>query len=409
MYNSNMSNFLHDLQARGLIYQKTPGIEKAFENPVTLYWGIDPTGDSLHLGHFLGITIVRRALHQGQKVIILAGGGTGMIGDPGGKDEERPLLSKEMLEENKRRIKEQLQHIFEIEEQKVMLVDNTQWLEKLMLLEFLREAGKLIPVSTMLDKESVSTRLNREQGLSYAEFSYQLLQAYDFLMLFERYGCTVQIGGSDQWGNIVQGVELIRKKLSKSAFGLSFPLIVNPKTGKKFGKTEKGAAIWLDPEKTHPFAFYQFLINTDDELAPTLFKYFSFRSLDEIKEIEHKWKQQKETRLMQKELAYELTRMVHGEEIAQHSKIVTALLFEQGAESISKDNLDFIKKALPYSTVKNENEFNLEKSLVDTGLVSSKNEAHRLTSQNGVKSQRLFNKYFLIKKGKREYAVVEIT
>lgn len=332
-----------------------------------------------------------------------------MIGDPGGKDEERPLLPKDKIEENKREIKNQLNHLFEVEDQKVIMLDNAQWLEKLTLVEFLREAGKFIPINTMLDKESVSARLNREQGISYAEFSYQLMQAYDFLVLYEKNQCTVQIGGSDQWGNIVQGVELIRKKLGKQAYGLSFPLIVNPKTGKKFGKTEKGSAIWLDPNKTHPFAFYQYFINTDDELAPKLFRYFSFRSIEEIKEIEHKWKEHKETRLIQKELAFELTKMVHGEEIAKHSKIVATLLFDQTDEAISKDNLDFIKNALPHTTVKNKEEFNIEKALVDTGLAESNNEARRLTGQNSVKSEFLFNKYFLLKKGKKDYAIVEIS
>ncbi len=403
-----MSNFFHDLQSRGLISQKTPGIDKTLEQQTKIYWGIDPTANSLHLGHFLGVTLLKRALRHGHEVIVVAGGATGMIGDPGGKDEERPLLPKEEIEKNKEAIKEQLKKLFEVDELKIAMVDNSDWLEKLTLVQFLREAGKFIPVNTMLDKESVKERLKREQGISYAEFSYQLLQAYDFLMLFEKYNCMVQVGGSDQWGNIVQGVELIRKKTGKQAFGLSFPLITNPKTGKKFGKTEKGAAIWLDPEKTHPFAFYQFLVNTDDELAPNLMKYFSFKSMDEIKEIEKKWHEQKEKRLLQRELAFELTRMVHGEDVANHCKIVAKLLFEQAAESISKDNVEFFKKALPYTTVKNKESFNLEKVLVEIGLVSSGNDAHRLVTQNGVKSDLLFDKYYLIRKGKRDYAVVEI-
>jgi tyrosyl-tRNA synthetase len=403
-----MSTFLEELKWRGLLYQATPGVEKQLEQPTTFYWGIDPTGDSLHVGHFMGVVMYKRALQFGYKVILLAGGGTSMIGDPGGKDEERPILPKEIINKNKEKIKKQLLKFFHVDDSKVTLVDNAEWLEKISLVDFLRDAGKYVTVNSMIDKDSVATRITREHGISYAEFSYQLLQAYDFLELYQKYDCKVQVAGSDQWGNMVQGIELIRKRLNKDAYALSWPLIVNPKTGKKFGKTEKGAAIWLDPEKTHPFEFYQFFVNTDDEMTPTLMKYFSFKTKDEIAELERQWAEKKETRSLQKELAYELTEMVHGTEIAEKAKKVASILFEKGTDSLTLEDMVFVKTALPYKEIISKDSFNLEESLVETGLLPSKSEARRLIQQNGVKVEELFGKYFLIKKGKKDYAVVEV-
>lgn len=230
-----MSDLLNDLLNRGLIYQKSPEIEAAFEKGTTLYLGYDPTGPDLHIGHLLGITLLKRALEHGNKIIVLVGGGTSMIGDPGGKDAERPILPKEQIEANKEEMKRQFSKFFTFDNDKVRMVDNADWLENVKLIEFLREAGKHISINTMIDKDSVKSRISREEGISYAEFSYQLLQSYDFMELYKLYNCQVQMGGSDQWGNIIQGVELIRKRLHKQAYALSFPLIVNPKTGKKFG------------------------------------------------------------------------------------------------------------------------------------------------------------------------------
>lgn len=401
-------DFLEELQWRGLIYQKTPDIEEAFKRKTTLYLGIDPTGDSLHAGHLLGVLLLRRAYKYGNKIIILLGGGTAMIGDPSGKEEERPILPKEVIEENKQKLKKQLSRFFTIDEKNVRMIDNAEWLEKTSLIEFLREAGKYISVSSMIDKEAVQTRISRQEGISYAEFSYQLMQAYDFLVLYEKYNCEVQVGGSDQWGNIVQGVELVRKKTAKSAFGLSFPLIVNPKTGKKFGKTEKGAAIWLDPVKTHPFAFYNFFINIEDEFAPLLLKYYSFKSREEIEQIINEWQGRKELRSLQKELAFELTSVVHGEEVAEKARKVANSLYEKGKEDLSKEDLDFIKQSVPYVSIQSKDEMILENVLVQLGLVGSKNEARRLVEQKGATSENLFDKYFLIRKGKREYGIVEV-
>lgn len=404
-----MSDFLKDLTARGLVYQNSPEIEKAFEKGTTLYLGYDPTGPDLHIGHLLGITVLKRALNHGQKIVVLIGGGTAMIGDPGGKDAERPILPKETIEENKAIMKEQFSKFFTFDDVNVRMVDNADWLGNTGLIEFLREAGKYISINTMLDKDSVKGRIDREEGISYAEFSYQLLQAFDFMNLYKTHGCEVQIGGSDQWGNIVQGVELIRKRLQKQAFALSYPLIVNPKTGKKFGKTESGEGIWLKAEKTHPFGLYQFLLNTDDDLAPTLMKFFSFKSLEEIEAIISQWESAKYERLLQKTLAYEVLEMVHSTDAAAQATQVSDILFSKNAEmgKLSVENIDFVKTALPYGKMEKTEEFDLAKGAVTAGLVSSNGEAKRLVQQNGLSYEEIGETYYLIRKGKREFGVVE--
>ncbi|MEI6532523.1 MAG: tyrosine--tRNA ligase [Candidatus Roizmanbacteria bacterium] len=402
-----MNSFLDILKERGLVFQSTPGIEKVFEKGSSIYFGFDPTGDALHVGHLLGLSILKRAYENGQNIIVLVGGGTAMIGDPGGKDAERPILPKEQIEKNKQKLKSQMAHFFTFDEKRVIMVDNADWLENVSLIDFLRDAGKFVPINSMLDKDSVKSRIDREEGISYAEFSYQLLQAYDYLVLHEKYGVNVQIGGSDQWGNIVQGVELIRKKSGHHTFALSYPLIVNPKTGKKFGKTEGGAGIWLDSEKTHPFQLYQFFVNQDDELAVTLMKYFSFKSMNEIEAIIKEWEPQKETRTLQKVLAFELVSIIHNMEIAKMCQEMAHVLFDQGAKDITELQLEFVKKSLPYKKLGAEEQFQFESILVELKLVASKGEAKRLIQQNGARNRELFGKYFLIQKGKREYAVVE--
>lgn len=402
-------SFIEELTWREFIYQKTPGIEKAFKNNTTIYWGTDLTGDSLHIGHLLGCITLKRAYDFGNNIIILLAGGTTRIGDPSGKDVERPILSEREILKNKEKLKKQFLHFFNFNDKQVEVVDNYDWLSKLSLIDFLRNAGKYISISSMIDKDSVKSRLLRKQGISYAEFSYQLLQAYDFLHFFKTRNCNVQIAGSDQWGNMVQGVELIRKKLKKQAYGLSWPLITDSKTGKKYGKTEEGAPIWLDKEKTHPFAFYQFFINQDDSIIGKLIRYYSFKSRREIEELESKWKIQKHMRLLQKELAYEMTMLVHGKEIANQCKRVSYVLFEKEKTDLKKEDMDFIKKAVPYKKIASEKDFVLEQILVDLKLALSKGEAKRLIQQGGVKTEKMFNRYLLIRKGKKEWGIVEIS
>ncbi len=400
------TSFLNQLEQRGLVYQFSPGIEEAFEKGATLYLGYDPTGPDLHIGHLLGITLLKRALENGQKVIVLVGGGTSMIGDPGGKDAERPILPLEVIEANKEKMKQQFSRFFTFDNDRVRMVDNAEWLKEVKLVDFLREAGKFISINTMIDKDSVKSRISREEGISYAEFSYQLLQAYDFMQLYKTYECNVQMGGSDQWGNIVQGVELIRKRLQKPAFALSFPLIVNPKTGKKFGKTESGEGIWLNAEKTHPFQFYQFLLNTDDDIAPMLLKFYSFKPIEEVERIIRDWEEAKDRRDVQKTLAYEITAMVHGEDAARNATTVAEVLFGQDVEQLTVENLEFVKKALPSATLAGGETFEIVSAAVKTKLAASMGEAKRLNGQNGLKVWNLHEKYFLIRKGKRDYGIV---
>lgn len=401
-----MNGFLDDLASRGLLYQKSPGIEEAFNKGAALYLGYDPTGPDLHIGHLLGLTVLKRALRYGQRIIILVGGGTSLIGDPGGKDVERPILPKETIEANKESLKQQFSRFFTFDNELVRMVDNADWLSDVKLVDFLREVGKYIPVNTMLDKDSVKSRISREEGISYAEFSYQLLQAYDYMQLYKQYGCNVQIGGSDQWGNIVQGVELIRKRLGKEAFALSFPLIVNPKTGRKFGKSESGESIWLNPKKTHPYAFYQFFLNTEDDMAPMLMRFYSFRELPDIESIIARWEEARHERLLQKELAWELTALAHGEEAARQASEVASLLFSRRGAELTVENIEFIRAAIPSAKLSPGAEFCVERALFETGLAASMSEARRLVAQNGVTVDKLYDKYYLMRKGKKDYALV---
>jgi len=397
------NNFFEDLSQRGLIYQKTEGIAKVFDRKITLYWGIDLTSDSLHLGHLLGLITLKRAIKHKHFPIVLVASGTTMVGDPSGKNKERPILSREIIKKNKKEIEIQIKNI--LGTGKFLILDNYSWLSNLKVLEFLREVGKFIPINTMLEKEAVKTRMQKEEGISFAEFSYQLLQAYDFLHLFKNYNCLVQIGGSEQWGNIVQGIELIRKKMNGQAYGFSFPLIIDPKTGKKFGKTEGGKTIWLSRSKTPSFEFYQFFINISDELIPTFIRLFSLKDLRQIKELENKWQQNKESRLLQKELAFELTSLVFGLTDAKQAKKVSEILFGKSSQKLSQADFEFIKNSIPHQEIKSEN-FLLEEVLVKNGLCSSKGQARKLINQNGITIKKYFDKYFLIKKGKKEYLIL---
>lgn len=397
------NNFFEDLSQRGLIYQKTEGIAKVFDRKITLYWGIDLTSDSLHLGHLLGLITLKRAIKHKHFPIVLVASGTTMVGDPSGKNKERPILSREIIKKNKKEIEIQIKNI--LGTGKFLILDNYSWLSNLKVLEFLREVGKFIPINTMLEKEAVKTRMQKEEGISFAEFSYQLLQAYDFLHLFKNYNCLVQIGGSEQWGNIVQGIELIRKKMNGQAYGFSFPLIIDPKTGKKFGKTEGGKTIWLSRSKTPSFEFYQFFINISDELIPTFIRLFSLKDLRQIKELENKWQQNKESRLLQKELAFELTSLVFGLTDAKQAKKVSEILFGKSSQKLSQADFEFIKNSIPHQEIKNEN-FLLEEVLVRNGLCFSKGQARKLIDQNGVTVKKYFSKYFLVRKGKKEYLLL---
>jgi tyrosyl-tRNA synthetase len=395
-------DFLEELKKRGLIYQATPDIEEFFKRKGTLYLGIDPTSDSLHLGHYLGLSLLKRFYLHGFKIIVILGGGTAKIGDPSGKVKERPILPLEVLEKNKKSLKKQIKKFISIDGKKVKLIDNSVWLDNLKLMEFLRDVGKLVSINSMLDLETVRQRLSSQESMSFAEFTYQLLQAYDFFILFKKYGCELQIGGSDQWGNIIQGVELIRKKLNKKAYGLVYPLLIDPKTGRKFGKTEAGETLWLDPKKLHPFRIYQFLINLDDEFSKNLLYYFSFKSLEEIEKIIEEGEKKKEERKVQKALAEEVILNLYGKKVLDEVLKITEILFEKNFEEISLEEIKILKNAI--STIKIKEKLPLEEILVQLNLAKSKSEARNLISS--VKTLEK-GRFILIKKGKKDFALVE--
>jgi tyrosyl-tRNA synthetase len=395
-------DFFEELKKRGLIYQATPDIEEFFKRKGTLYLGIDPTSDSLHLGHYLGLSLLKRFYLHGFKIIVILGGGTAKIGDPSGKVKERPILPLEVLEKNKKSLKKQIKKFIPIDGKKVKLIDNSTWLDNLKLMEFLRDVGKLVSINSMLDLETVRQRLSSQESMSFAEFTYQLLQAYDFFILFKKYGCELQIGGSDQWGNIIQGVELIRKKLNKKAYGLVYPLLVDPKTGRKFGKTEAGETLWLDPKKLHPFRIYQFLINLDDEFSKNLLYYFSFKSLEEIEKIIEEGEKEKEERKVQKALAEEVILNLYGKKVLDEVLKITEILFEKNFEEISLEEIKILKNAIP--KVKIKEKLPLEEILVQLNLVKSKSEARNLISSVKILEK---GRFILIKKGKKDFGLVE--
>ncbi len=408
------NRFLDELKWRGLLYQTTEGAEKVFNEPTVFYWGNDLTADSLHVGHLLGLVVMKRAIKFGHKPIILTASGTSMVGDPSGKEKERPIMSREEIEKNKAGIKKQIEKVLEGEIFKLM--DNHDWLSKIGLLEFLRDAGKYITLNSMLDKESVKTRLERESGISFAEFSYQLLQAYDFLYLHENHGCQAQLAGSDQWGNMVQGVDLIRKKLSKQVCAVSWPLIEDPATGKKFGKSAVGKTIWLDGQKTHPFEFYQFFVNIEDSAASQLMRFYSFKSEPEVLTIEKKWQENKDQRLLQKELAFEVTGLVHGKEEAKKVKSESEIFFrtEKEFENLSDKEKRELSEAFDnlgenhplYEKNRDFDSFEPFKQVFVSGIENSTSASVRLVKQGGYSYIKV-GKYRIQFKGKKVSKVVD--
>ncbi len=394
--------FFEELKKRGLVYQATPGIEDFFKKRGTLYLGFDLTSDSLHLGNYIGLSLLKRFYLQGFKIIVILGGGTSKIGDPSGKISERPILPLKVLEKNKKSIKKQIEKFIPIDGKKVKLIDNSEWLDDLKLMEFLRDVGKFVSINSMLDLETVKERINKQEMMSFSEFTYQLLQAYDFFVLFKKYNCELQVGGSDQWGNIVQGIELIRKKLGKKAYGLVYPLLVDPKTGRKFGKTETGETLWLDPKKLHPFRMYQFLINLDDELAKNLLFYFSFKSLEEIEKIIEEGEKKKEERIIQKNLGEEIVLNLYGKKVLDEVLKITKILFGKNFEEINSEKIKILKNAIP--TIRLKGKSPLEEILVQLNLAKSKSEARNLISS--VKTLEK-GKFILIKKGKKDFGLVE--
>jgi tyrosyl-tRNA synthetase len=421
---------IEDLQWRGLIADCTdlPALtERLAQGPITLYCGFDPTGDSLHVGHLVPQLLLRRFQLAGHHPVSLAGGATGMIGDPGGKSAERNLLTREQLSHNVARIKLQLERLldFKAPQNPARLVDNAEWTAPVSFLDFLRDVGKHFSLSSMLAKDSVRSRLESESGISYTEFSYQLLQANDFTHLRSHLNCELQIGGTEQWGNITAGTDLIRKKLSVPAWGLTFPLITKS-DGTKFGKTE-GGAVWLDPQKTSPYKFYQFFVNTEDSMVIGYLKKFTLLPRSEIESLEARHAESPGAREAHRALAREVTTLVHGEAVCADVIRASEVMFGGGLEGLSEALFRDVADELPskpIETARIQTGLSLTDALVHAGLCPSKGQARKDIEGGGiyVNNQRiaeaartltpadiLFGRHILLRKGKRTYALLTLT
>ena len=374
---------------RGMVSESTDGLADAFaKKRVTAYIGFDPTASSLHVGSLLTVMGLARLQRFGHAPIAIVGGGTGMIGDPSGKSQERVLLSAEQIDLNVAGIRTQLERFldFETPGTAARIVNNADWLGTIDLVSFLRDAGKHFTVNYMLQKESVSRRLESEDGISFTEFSYLVLQAYDFLQLFDRFGCTLQMGGSDQWGNITAGIDLIRKVRATKAHGLVWPLMKTA-SGAKFGKTEAGA-IWLDPARTSPFKFYQFWLNTDDRDVIGYLKCFTFLERAAIEEIEAVYQSAPEKREAQRILAREVTALVHGADAVARAEHASSLLFGEDIATLSVDEVLAVFEDVPSTELPADALGGEGMSIVDlvarAQLAPSKSEARRLVQSGGV-------------------------
>jgi tyrosyl-tRNA synthetase len=372
-----------ELAWRGLIKDKTFENPDYLSEPKTFYLGVDVgSSDSLTIGNLAVFLMARRLLESGWKTILLVGGATSLIGDPGGKNEERPLVSREQVEHNKNMIAEQVKKLFNGKE--FALVDNYDWFQDVGYLDFLREVGKHYSLTELIQRDFIAERIGEHgSGISYAEFSYSLIQGYDFWQLFKNHGAVLQIGGSDQWGNMLSGVPLIRKKENAEAHALSMPLVINKLTGKKFGKSEEGA-IWLDPAKTSPTQFYQFWINVEDTNVSDYLKIYTFLGKEEIDEIMQRHNSQPEQRLAQSKLADETTRLVHGEWETQKAQAVTEVLTNSrtALEGVSDDVLENLRQEIKSAKVHAGS--NLVDVLVESELAPSKSEARRLIEGKAV-------------------------
>jgi len=384
-----MTDILDELQWRGLIAQVTDeaGLHRWLnEQPRTLYGGFDPSSDSLHVGSLLPLMNLRRFQRAGHRPIALVGGATGMIGDPSGKSEERNLLTEDVLERNVEGMAEQMRRFLDFEgSNPAILVNNYDWMQQFSYLEFLREIGKNFPVGVMLAKDSVKSRLASEAGISYTEFSYMLLQAYDFVHLYDRFGCELQVGGSDQWGNITAGIDLARRMRSVQLYGMTFPLLLTS-DGRKMGKTEQGA-LWLSPEKTSPYEFYQYWINVGDADAGGCLRMLTELSREQIEELDDARDENPAARDSQRRLSEELTQLVHGEAGLAVAKRATDVFF--GAEISDLDDrqlaqifADVPSQELPRDRLAGEG-LNILDALVEAGLAKSKSDARRTVSQGG--------------------------
>lgn len=416
---------LADLRSRGLVHDTTDAealSRRLEEGAVGVYVGFDPTADSLHVGHLLGQLTLRRFQLAGHRPFPLAGGATGMVGDPSGKSEERNLLDAETLRHNVERIKRQLENIldFDAGSSSATLVNNADWTAGVTALDFLRDVGKHVTVNQMMAKESVKNRLASETGLSYTEFSYMLLQANDFRHLYQHHGVELQMGGSDQWGNITLGIDLIRKSVGGHAYGATWPLVTRS-DGQKFGKTADGA-VWLDPARTSPYQFRQFWIQLADDDAARYLPQFSLRASDEIAHLVNDHEAQLGRRVAQSALADEMTRLVHGDIAARTAEAAAGVLFGGDPTSASREALEVVAAEVPSATVSRADLADPMSLLQRVGLFSSTSEARRTLAQRGLRANGqvldddvrlesvglLHSRWILVRKGKTAYFLLSV-
>ena len=419
-------NLLDDLRWRGLLAQSTDekALAEALSKPITLYVGFDPTAPSLHCGNLVVLLVLRRFQLAGHNPIALVGGATGLVGDPSGRNEERSLNSAEIVENWVSRIRTQVSAFLDFDAPKnpARVVNNLDWTSPLSAIEFLRDIGKHFSVNQMLAKDSVASRLDAG-GISYTEFSYQVLQSYDYLELFKLHGCTLQLGGSDQWGNIVAGLDLIRRVEGGSGHALTVPLLTKS-DGSKFGKTA-GGSVWLDPEMTSPYAFFQFWLNSEDKDVINFLKVFSFLSHDEINALEKSHNENPGLREAHRALARELTTLLHGAETTQRVEAAARALFGQGElGELDEATLASALAELPRATISKNEEIPTWVDLIAAaGVVDSKSAARRIVKEGGAylnnvkisgedfapsKSDFLCGKYAVLRKGKRDLAAIEL-
>jgi len=420
---SGAMDLLADLEARGLLQESTDRSALAArlgpgQPPITLYYGCDPSADSLHHGNLIGLIMLRRFQDAGHFALALAGGATGMIGDPSGRSEERNLLDDETLDRNLAAIKGQLARIVDLSEGRGRLVDNREWTQPITLLEFLRDVGRHATVNQMVGRESVRIRMESEHGISYTEFSYMLLQANDYLWLHDHLGCELQIGGSDQWGNILSGVDLIRRARHAAVHAMAWPLLTAA-DGSKIGKTT-GARIWLDPDKTSPYRFHQHWMQLDDAEVERQFPVFSLRRLPEIEAILAEHRTAPERRHGQRALADEMTALVHGHDAAKTAAEAADILFGGDPLAASPGALEALAGEVPSSQTRQRDD--VVELLVGAGMAASNSEARRLLQQGSIRANGLLvtldegvrqvpllhDRWLLLRRGKRSYHLVEV-
>ena len=411
-------NVLNEIEWRGLLHQRTDGLPAALaRGQISAYCGFDPTASSLHVGSLLPVMVLMHLQRGGHRPFVVVGGGTGLIGDPSGKSAERQLNTPEVVEENSRGLRKQLESFLDFEgPSAAQMRNNADWLRPLGAIDFMRDVGKHFTVNYMMAKDSVQMRL--ESGISYTEFSYMLLQAYDYRQLFLHDGVTLQIGGSDQWGNITAGLELIRRTEGGEAHALTFPLMTTS-AGTKFGKTELGS-VWLDPERTSPYRFYQFWINAEDGDVGKYLRFFTLLSRDEIESLESESLQHPEGRKAQQTLAREVTARVHGADAARVAEDVSRLLFAKGdPAALSTDTLDALSREVPF--VEMTEMGSAVDALIELKLAASRGAARRLIEQGGVTvngrrvasvsdpvGDPLASSYYLLRKGARDYGLIRV-